>query len=856
MSLAVGERIGRYEILAPLGAGGMGEVYSARDPQLDRPVAIKILTTSRATGVQLERFEREARAVARITHPHICTIHDVGDFGGVPFLVMELLEGETLADRLERGPLPVDRALVSAGQIASALDAAHRKGVIHRDLKPGNVMLMASGVKLLDFGLAKLKDIDDAETLERSTKSLRLTEQGTVLGTVPYMAPEQVEGRQADARTDIFALGVILYEMTSGRPPFEGRSSASVMVSILTHDPQPLSSVRPGVSASVDRVVKKCLAKDPDERWQSAADLTAALQWSREDGAPPYDAPRTIDKRRRFGRRTLAAVTLVAAVAVSAAAWTLSGRVGFGGAAPTLPQFIPVTFRTGTVSAARFAPDGETIVYSAAWGGDPYQLFMTRRGTPESRPLNISEARLLGVSSTGDLAFLRGTHEAVKVLVPPRTGTLARVAMTGGAPREIQDDVVAADWSSNGELAVVRRDRIEFPVGTTIHGPQQFRYVRVSPDGQKLALADRRNVVVMDRAGNKTTLSSGWQDMITLAWSPSGREVWFAADRANNDVSAWTLRAVSLDGNGKERVLFSSAGTSLAIMDVFRDGRALVASGVAKMGCSCLTPTMAQPRELSWLDGSAPEALSADGQWVLLSEMLRGAGKNGSIYVRKTDGSDAVRLGDGFGEDLSPDGKWVLTTQAGARQTWILLPTGAGSPRTLPAGPLAGRFEANFLPDGRQIVFGGVEKDRRGRIYLQDIESGSIRAISPEGVGTTALATPDSRYVIGWTGGRLFKYPVDGSAPVPLTYLKPDDRPLQWSRDASILYVWRTDTWPPVVDRVNTLTGVREPWRTVLPADPVGVDTVIRILVTPDGKTYCHDYIRMVSELFIVEGLK
>ena len=329
MPLAVGDRIGRYEILAPLGVGGMGEVYYARDPQLDRAVAIKILTSSRATGPQLERFQREARAVARITHPHICTIYDVGQFDGVPFLVMELLEGETLAERLEHGPLPIDRALISAGQIAEALDAAHRKGVIHRDLKPSNVMVTASGVKLLDFGLAKLREIEGAETLERSTKSLRLTEQGTVLGTIPYMAPEQVEGREADARTDVFALGVILYEMTTGRPPFEARSPASVLASILTHDPQPLSSLRPGVPAGVDRVVKKCLAKDPDERWQSAADLNAALQWSREDSASAHGPPHAIDKRRYFSRRVLAALVVVAAVA-AAAMWMLSGRVASG----------------------------------------------------------------------------------------------------------------------------------------------------------------------------------------------------------------------------------------------------------------------------------------------------------------------------------------------------------------------------------------------------------------------------------------------------------------------------------------------------------------------------------------------
>jgi eukaryotic-like serine/threonine-protein kinase len=852
MSLVAGERIGRYEILAPLGAGAMGEVYYARDPQLDRPVAIKILTSSRASAAQLERFQREARAVARITHPHICTVYDVGQVDGVPFLVMELLEGETLGARLEHGPIPLDRALGFAGQIAAALDAAHRKGVIHRDLKPSNVMLTASGVKLLDFGLAKLKDIEDEGSLQGSTERLLLTEQGTVLGTVPYMAPEQIEAREADARTDIFALGVILYEMTSGRPPFEGRSPATVMAAILTHDPQPVSSARPGVPASVDRIVTKCLAKDPDERWQSAADLMAALLWSRDDSVRGHAGPGALDRHRHVTRRVLAALAIVAATAATVI-WMLKIR-GVSSASAATPQFIPVTFRTGTVSAARFAPDGETIIYSAAWGGDPYALFMTRRGSPESRPLNISDAKLLGVSSNGTLAFLRGSHDAVRVLAPPRTGTLARVAMTGGAPRDLLDDVVSADSTPGGDLAVVRRDRVEYPLGTTIHGPNQFRYVRIAPDGQKLALFEGPNLVVLDRNGKKTTLSSGWRDLATLAWSPSGGEIWFAASRRSNDVSIWTLRAVTLEG--KERVVLASAGASLGILDVFRDGRALIATGIGKMGCSCLPPGQVQSRELSWLDGSAPEALSSDGRQVLLSELLRGAGETGSIYIRRTDGSDAIRLGDGYGEDLSPDGSWVLTTEVGSRQHWILLPTGPGTARTLPTGPLVGRFEANFLPDGRRIAFGGREKDRRARIYIQDIDSGAIRAISPEGVGTTGLATPDSRHVIGWTGGRLFKYAVDEGAPIPLAYLDSDDRPLQWSPDGSIMYVWRTAAWPPVVDRVNTSTGRREPWKTIQPADPVGVDSVIRILVTPDGRSYCHDYVRMLSELFIVEGLR
>jgi eukaryotic-like serine/threonine-protein kinase len=852
MSLAVGERIGRYEILAPLGFGGMGEVYYARDPQLERPVAIKVLTASRdATSLQLERFQREARAIARITHAHICTIHDVGEVDGVPFLVMELLDGETLAEHLERGPLPMDRALIAAGQIADALDAAHKKGVVHRDLKPGNVMLTASGVKLLDFGLAKLRDAEGADAIGLSTMSLRLTEQGTILGTVPYMSPEQVEGRELDARTDIFSLGAILYEMTSGRPAFEGRSAASLISAILTQDPKPLSSVLPDVPPGVDRVLKKCLAKDPDERWQSAADLTAALLWIRDDSSAHRDIP-LANRRHRHSWTALVTALTSGAAAGSMAMWMLASPGDPTRASAPISEFIPLTFRTGSVSAARFAPDGETVIYSAAWGGEDYALFMTRRGSAESRPLGIPGAKLLGVSSTGDLVFIRGRHEAVKLLAPTSTGTLARVAMTGGAPREILDDVIAADWTPSGDLAVVRRGQVEFPLGTTIHGPHRFSYVRIAPDGQRLALVEGPDIVVLDRSGKKTMLSSGWGEMTTLAWSPSGDEVWFAAGSRRNE--AWALRAVSL--TGKERVVLPSPGAGIAVLDVFRDGRALISTRVGKMGCSCLPPGQVQSRELSWLDGSAPEALSADGGSLLLSELLRGAGEKGSIYLRKTDGSDAIRLGDGYGEDLSPDGKWALTTEVAGRRHWILVPTGPGSPKTLPPGPLVGRLEANFLPNGRQIVFGGREKDRGARIYLQDIDSGSIRAISPENVVTRGLATPDSRYVIGRQNGRVFKYAVDESTSIPLTYLDSDDVPLQWSSDESVLYVQRMGTWPPAVDRVNTTTGKRERWKIIQPADPSGVDSILRILITPDGKSYCHDYVRLLSELSIVEGLK
>ena len=854
MALTAGTRIGPYEILASLGAGGMGEVYRARDPRLDRSVAVKVLTSSRgATPEELERFQREARAIARVSHPNICAVYDVGQEEGVPFLVMELLEGETLAERLCRGPIPIAAALPIATQIAVALDEAHSKHVVHRDLKPSNVMLTPSGIKLLDFGLAKLRDGEYEDIAQKPTKSLHLTDQGTVLGTLPYMAPEQVEGRPADARTDIFALGVVLYEMATGRAPFQGTSHASLTAAILTHEPPSISSQIPTTPASLDRVVKRCLSKDPQERWQSANDLASALRWSADDSTAQH--PATGPPMSRGRRRTLTAIAAaaVAAALIATAVWAVgTGRRGGAASAPT-PRFIPVTFRAGTLTAARFTRDGDTIVYSAAWGADPFGLFMTRRDSVESRRLDVPDAKLLGVSSSGELAFLRGPHRALGLL-NPGYGTLLRVSITGGGPRELLDDVIAADWTPGGDLAVVRRGQVEFPLGTRIYGQHGFRHVRVAPDGQRLALveAQGQNIVVLDRSGRKTTLSSGWGDLTSLAWSPSGDEVWFTAHR-REDLTTSALRAVSTDG--RERVIFPSASGFLSIHDVFSDGRVLLSSNVSRMGCSCLPPGGTQPRDVGWLDGPAPEALSADGRTVLMAEMLRGGGVANSIYLRRTDGSDAVRLGDGFPEDLSPDGKWVLAAPVG-REHWFILPTGTGSPRTLPSGPFVQRFEANFLPDGRRIVFGGREKDHGPRIYVQDVQSGSVQAISPDNTGTVGLATPDGRFVIGVTAAKHFLYPVDGGAPEPFPVMASDDIALQWSPDGRLLYVWRGATWPPVVDRVDISTGRREAWKTIQPADPVGVDNIFRILVTPDGKAYCHDYLRFLSELFVVEGLR
>ncbi len=326
MPLTPGTTLGPYEIQAPLGAGGMGEVYRARDTRLDRTVAIKVLPEHVAADPDLkQRFEREARTVAALNHPHICTLHDIGTQDGIDFLVMEYLDGETLAQRLDKGALPLDQALQVAIEIADALDKAHRQGIVHRDLKPGNIMLTTAGAKLLDFGLAKLKPVGgDLGVSGMPTQSAGLTDAGMILGTLQYMAPEQLEGQEADARTDIFAFGMTVYEMVTGKKAFEGNSQASLIAAIMHVDPPTLSSSQELSPHALDRLVKKCLAKDPDRRWNSAHDLHDELVWIAEGGGhvvatPVEAAPRRI--RDRFVGAGAGA--LLATVLASVAAWVI-----------------------------------------------------------------------------------------------------------------------------------------------------------------------------------------------------------------------------------------------------------------------------------------------------------------------------------------------------------------------------------------------------------------------------------------------------------------------------------------------------------------------------------------------------
>ena len=861
MPFLSGTRFGAFEILERIGTGGMGEVYRARDTRLERTVALKVIRASDLPGRdRLERFKREARAISRLNHPRICALYDIGEYEGEAFLVMEYVAGETLATRLERGPLRIEEVLRYGVQIAEALDTAHHSGVVHRDLKPSNIMLARDGVKLLDFGLAKLRGIDADQLSNATTMSLALSEDGLILGSLPYMAPEQLEAKTVDARADLFALGVVLYEMVTGEPPFRGNSKASLIVAILSQEPAPPVMRQPLTPALFDRTIRRCLAKEPDERWQTAADLAAELKYILETLHERPPSPVSGPHRRRF------VVAIGAALATGAALMAI-GLAALTPARPSLPSFQQLTFRRGIITAARVAPDGQTIVYSASWEGQPYDLYLTQLGRHESRSLGVPDARLFGISSSNEMVFMRGRQSTFRAF-----GTLARVPLAGGEPRELLENVVAADWTPDGsQLAIIRsvpdapgKVQLEFPLGQKVYeSSSNLSSLRVSPRGDRVAFMEgqtAKDIHVVDRAGLKTTLTAGWNPALGLAWSPTGGEVWFTGSRG----SAAALRAVSLDG--KERLL--AQGTDmLLILDIFRDGRVLAARHHGREGFACRALADDPDRDLSWFDGSDLKALSPDGRTVVFGEIRGGGGRTQGIYLRKTNGSAAIRLADGYPEDLSPDGHWVLKRPTDQNHGWELLPVGVGLPRTLSRGSVAGMFEATFLPDGKGVVFGGAEQGRGRRIYVQDLNGGAPRPVSPEGVRTVALTTPDGQFVLGSSDGQQLLFSVDGKRSRVLPFLSSDDSPLQWTPDGRFLYVLHASPWSDTnaqiyqtmearIDKVEADTGRRTLWKTIKPADQVGLEAINQVFVTPDGATVCYGYLRALMDLFVIDGVK
>ena len=860
MRIAPGTKLGPYEIVDALGSGGMGEVYRARDTRLGREVAVKVLPASfAADSERVRRFEQEAQAAGKVNHPNILAIYDVGTHDGSPYVVSELLEGRTLREELSDGALPVRRATDYAAQTAQGLAAAHTKGIVHRDLKPENLFVTPDGrVKILDFGLAKLTERQPPGTAESTSPTVVAdTQPGMVLGTVGYMSPEQVRGLPADHRADIFGLGAVLYEMVAGTRAFGGESAGETMNAILTQEPPEVGASRSDLPPVLDGVIRRCLEKQPEQRFQSASDLAFALTSistlstsSAQLGAEPLAE----GVSRNTWRLAVGVVALLAVVAATVVMMQLVER-------PTpQPTFQRLTYRRGTIHSARFAPDGQTIFYTGEWGAAPMEILSTRADSAGARSLAMTTTELLSISTTGEMAVANTRRLAGPF--PRNIGVLARASLAGGAPRDIARDVFDADWAPHGEsIAVIRpgttgRNQIEFPVGTPLYqtDDEWLSDIRVSPTGDYIAFIehppteDSGEIVLMDLAGDRTVLSTGWVTAGGLAWTPAGDEIWFTATRAG---AARDLHAVSL--TGEERRLLTMPAT-LVLHDLAAQGQALLSVEEWGAGMLGLAPGDTTERDLTWLDYSTPTYLSEDGRTLLFTES-GGGGADYAAYIRDTDGSEAIRLGPGIAMSLSPDRQWALTIPREVPGQIVLLPTSAGETRTLSLPTLEVVFAAIWFQDGGQLLLAGYDGESAPRMFMLDLDSEELTPVTPPGVGGQAALAPDGTtiVVVGQTGPP-YLFDLENGEQRSLPGATESDFPVRWALDGDHVFIVSADS-PDTVERINLETGAREVWKELTPTDPAGV-SFGGLLLSGDGESYVRGYIRRLSKLYLVTGIE
>jgi eukaryotic-like serine/threonine-protein kinase len=865
---AVGDRFGPYEIVALLGKGAMGEVRQARDTRLMRDVALKVLpdalTHHRAA---LERFEREARSASALNHPNVVTVYEVGEVEGTPYLAMELVEGRTVRDLLRDGPLALRKAVDIAAQVADALAAAHARGIVHRDLKPENLMVTPEGrVKVLDFGLAKLVGslAGESEAARADVESAP-THPGTVLGTAGYMSPEQARGQAVDFRSDQFAFAALFYEMITGRSPFRRPSLAETLTAIIRDEPEPFPTLDARVDAPVRWIIERCLAKAPEDRYGSTRDLARDLARLRDETlhsgiSSPSFPMAMLPRALRRARHRLPLVLGLAAAALLGAAW------GWWYQRAPLPRFERVTFRRGTVWSGRFAADGRSIVYSAAWEGEPFRVFQKHPENAASVSLALPPADMLAISASGELALLGDP----RVMPPGRTtGVLEIAPYTGGTPRRIGEDVQYADWDRDGrELVVIRaaggKTLLEYPIGKTLYETGAWlSHVRVSPDGKRAAFLDhtamieaRGFVCVIDLAtGKRERLGPEWPTIDGLAWCPSGREIWVSAA---GERELRSLHAV--DMRGRTRLLAMGPGR-LTLLDVSSAGEVLVAResrwiGIAFAGAG------ARERDVTHLDSSVLADLAPDGGSVLFTEFGEGVGDAYEVYLRRTDGAPPERLGIGFGKALSPDGRSALAVLPVPPQKLLLLNTAAGPAVDISSTQLSSYAAAGFMPDGKRVVLVGSDAlGAESRLYVQDLPRGEPRAISPPGIRVTHLeglpVSPDGRFVAALgPDERVALYPTDGTVPHVVPGLDVGMAPVGWSPDSRYLYVYRGNEVPARIRRIDPQTGMGGVWRELRPADPAGIHGFPVIRLTRDGTGYAYSYARFLQELYLARGLR
>jgi eukaryotic-like serine/threonine-protein kinase len=818
--LEPGVRIGPYEIVAPIGAGGMGEVYRARDSRIRRDVALKVLPHASARDPErIRRFEQEALAAGMLNHPNLTIVFDAGTHDETPYIVTELLEGVTLREQL-RSRIPVKKAVDYALQLARGLGAAHAKGIVHRDLKPENVFVLPDGrIKILDFGLAKLREeepIGNDATMERG-----LTKPGMIVGTAGYMSPEQVRAEPVDHRSDIFSLGVIVYEMLNGSQPFLRDSSVETMNAVLHHDVPQLDDIDPGVA----RILAHALEKNAADRFQAASDFAFALETL--SGS---------DTRHNV---------------------TAASRQK----APSLPSYRRLTFRRGFIMSARFAPDG-SVVYGAAWEDDPLEIFSSFQTGPESRPLGLREADVLSISRSGELAVSLGRRYIGVGFAT--TGTLARVPLGGGAPRRVCEDVQEAQWTADGKnFLIIRRVdgwyRIESPIGNVIYRtPQWISRANFSPNEQLIAFMlhpswgdDAGCVVVIDRQGHELVRGDYFFSSSGLAWKRDGDEVWFAGEGTSRGRDL-----ISLDLTGKLRAILPAPGR-LTLHDIADDGRVLLATEAARREAVVGRHGELVERNLSWFDWSRLSGLSHDGSFIVFEEQASAVNGVNTVYLRYTDGAPAIRMAEGRARQnpISPDSQW-LAIVVGSPPQFQLLPVGAGDTRLVPCD-LAEVTGWQFYPSGEKLlILGNYEGSPKQLFELALDGDGKVKPLTNKGLSGSAFTlSHDARTIAVGVDQKLMLLSIAGDADRLMPGAQPGDIPIEWTEDNSALFILERMHNNVRIMRVDSVSGERREWAPIRPGDPAGILDVMPVHITPDGQTFAYGYRRFLSDLFMVSGL-
>jgi eukaryotic-like serine/threonine-protein kinase len=859
MSLRTGLQIGPYEALSLLGSGGMGEVYLAKDHRLGRDVAIKILPAEFTKNEErVKRFQKEAKTASSLNHPNIITIYDVGQIDSSLYIVMEYIEGKTLRELLDEGPLSLRRTVSLAAQFADGLAKAHSVGIVHRDLKPENLMITRDGyAKILDFGLAKLIPTtgDQLETVADSAH----TGDHKIMGTVGYMSPEQAAGRTMDFRTDQFSFGSILYEMLTGKRAFQGKTPMETLASVIHKDPETLNPSTP-IPSPLKWIVERCLAKDPEERYASTRDLSRDLARLRDHVAELSSTPeitaqverptvRRLPKYLWIGIPLLLLFLSTFLFVKSRSAQTAATKK------PQEVSFTRLTYRQGTVYSGAFAPDGTTIIFSASWQGEPRNIFLKHAEGVESLPINIPDADVLSISKSGQM-----------LVATKRTdlATLSQIPVTGGTMRELLNDVFAASWAPDGQNFVVSqrvngKTQLQFPAGTKIYETSQIvDEVKFSPNGELLAFVEHiwggsgGNVIIADKKGK--VLARSPEDFPNgIAWTPNGNEVWYAtySDEPNG---GYVLKAVNQ--SGKVRIVESFQNRP-RLFDISPNGEVLLTFNESRVIARILAPGSTEEKDISWLDASQTNDITKDGKIVLLHE--RGeAGENplGTIYFRKSDGSSAVRLAAGTAITFFPSGDKVLGTNFPC--DLYVFPLGAGQTEKH-SFKLDKCLGVDVAENNEDLLI--MELGNTNKLYIGDLKTNKLREIPGSNVVFESVwaahFSPDGKKILELQqDGKTVIYQRDGGKPVEVPWVKKTEIPFQWSADGNSVFVGNPISFPVSIYKMNINNGERTLLKTLAPPDQSGIGSLQMMRFSADEKSYVYSYAQDLSKLYLLRHLK